>query len=71
LCVCFVCVCVFCVCVWVCVRLCVLCVYECIPRSILAKSSSKLDSNIGQHHWPAAVAITINTTGQLHGQHHW
>jgi hypothetical protein len=29
---------------------------------MLAKSSSKLDSNSGQHHWPAPLATSIDTT---------
>jgi hypothetical protein len=52
----------------------------CTPRNTLAKLASKMDSNTGQHHLPAPVASTINTTGQQHwplalvsttGRHHW
>jgi hypothetical protein len=56
-------------------------VNECARRANrLAKLASKLDSNIGQHHWPAALASTINTTCQQHSaapmvsttdRHHW
>ena len=50
------------------------------PRNKLAKLASKLDSNAGEHHWPAPLASTINATGQQHwppplvsttGRHHW
>jgi hypothetical protein len=44
-----------------------MCVHECAPRDRLAKLASELNSNIVQHHWPAPLASTINTTGQ----HHW
>ncbi len=56
-------------------------VHECARRANkLAKLASKLDSNIGQHHWPAPLASTINTTCQQHSaapmvsttdRHHW
>jgi hypothetical protein len=52
----------------------------CTQRNKLAQLASKLDSNTGQHHWPAQLASTINTTDQQHrpsplvsttGRHHW
>ena len=55
-------------------------VRECLRRANrLAKLASKLDSNIGQHRWPAPVASTINTLCQhsaapvvsTTGRHHW
>ncbi len=56
-------------------------VHECARRANkLAKLANKLDSNIGQHHGPAALSSTINTTCQQHStapvvstadRHHW
>ena len=50
------------------------------PRNKLTNLHSKLDSNTGQHHLPAPLDSTNNTTGQQHwppalvstiGRHHW
>ncbi len=42
-------------------------VHKCARRANrLAKLANTLDSNIGQHHWPAPLANNINTTVQQH-----
>jgi hypothetical protein len=55
-------------------------VHECARRANrLAKFASKLDNNIGQHHWPAALASNIITCQQHSAapvvsttdRHHW
>jgi len=39
-----------------------MCMHECAPHFILAKLASKLDSNTGQHHWPAPQAAGRRAT---------